>query len=297
MINEINENTIILTMWFFYLFLMVNLTAKLFIESDMPNKEVLQNILQYASEKVGKDNFAYEIYDIMSEEGKKKAEEHKVTEVPTIIFSNIARISGTLSEDFINAAAMSLLSSVSRNRSGSISMKKEEKYKLEVAMSFLMHQVITKNNSNLYVFLAVPTPDYLDIEQIQKLAESRKIFILTNFEKGSEEQRQKLGALGLHDNVILGHIIRDNMIAGGNLTTRKGRPFSSAFFRTKISNDMIKGKWTSLLSDSIKLIKEFYIMLFMASSPVSHDGAILPGSNRQVAKAKDNMDEVSKVLW
>ncbi len=277
--------------------MMSNLRAQLFVEGDGYPKEVLGGILQRAQTRVEKGVFGYEIFDIATEEGKAKAKELKVQDVPTLIFHRIARISGTLNEDFINAAALSLVSNTSRDKSGTLDLPAAEKFKLDVASVFMENQVITKSNSSLFVFLTIPNPDLINPEHIEVLAENRKIFILSNFERGSEEQRAKLGSLGLHENIVLGHIIREDMMACGNLVARKSRPFSSAFFRAKIGGDQIKGKWTALLSDSSKFIKDFYMMLFMASSPVSHDGTIMSGSNRQVAKAKDSMDEINRVLW
>ena len=110
---------------------------------------------------------------------------------------------------------------------------------------------------------------------------------------------EKVTKLGVHENILIGHIIRSNIHMSLVITMRKNRPFIGSFLRAKkTSEGTYEGKWSPLLQDTVKELKNFFLPFFMTSSPVHLDGEI-PNqeTNRLVAKVKDTVEYIKSIFF
>jgi len=167
-----------------------------------------------------------------------------------------------------------------------------------LASAFLEYQTQIRSTTENFLLLIRGSTDDFNTKQLIKYAQNgTKVFLLTNFENGS--QREKLSKLGTEPNILYGHIMRTNINMGIILTVRKGRPFFGSFMRTKQTEDgKWVGKWSPLLHDTVKELKDFYVPLFLTSSPVHLDGMIPEGeTNRLIAKVKDNIEDIKDVFY
>jgi len=264
---------------------------QVFVEKRGNTAEPLENMVNNVKKLVG-DEIDVSIYDISKEKDRKKAEELGVEEVPSLLFEKV-RISGQVNEYFILACVAQLLTDNGNDQSGSdVEIEDDDAHlKLKVASGFLAHQTQIRDEINTYLMLIRSSTDEFNPEAIEAMANSgTTVFLLTNFDEGSKGD--ELAAIGAHEKILIGHILRTNIHMTMSITVRKGRPFFGSYLRVKGEDGSWQGKWSPLLHDTVSELKDFYVPLFNTSSPVHLDGTLPEPMevNRLVAKVKDNID-------
>ncbi|MHA2169072.1 MAG: hypothetical protein ACXAB7_04075 [Candidatus Kariarchaeaceae archaeon] len=272
---------------------------QVFVERKGNQKDPLEIMMKDVVSTVGKKQVSLKIFDIATgEKEREAAKKVGLEEVPALLFEKV-RISGQLNEYFILACVAQLLTSDGNDqKSANISLEGlENSIKLKVASAFLAHQTQIRDETKTFLLVIRQSADDFPIKKLKELADSgATIFLLTNFGEGVNSN--KLAELGAHENILLGHIHRTNIHKTLAITVRKGRPFFGAYIRGKFVDDTWKGKWSPLLHDTISELKNFYVPLFLTSSPIHLDGSIPDPTetNRLVAKVKDNV-EILKALF
>lgn len=269
---------------------------KLFIDKKTKELEPLEILISEVISSLKKIKITKKIYNINTEEGKAEAEKINLDEIPALLFDKV-RISGQLNEYFLLAIIAQLLTKDGNDQTGAKLDEIEDK-KIFISSAFLEYQTQVRDSTENFLLLIKGSTNDFNLKQISKYAKSgTKVFILTNFEKGT--QREKLAKLGTDPNILFGHIMRTNINMCLVLTVRKGRPFFGSFIRSKqIETDNWRGKWSPLLHDCVKELKDFFIPLFMTASPVHLDGAIPEGeTNRLIAKVKDTVEDVKELFY
>ncbi len=272
---------------------------QVFIERKGNQKDPLETMLNDIVATIGKKHVSLKVIDISKgEKNREAAKKLGLEEVPALLFEKV-RISGQLNEYFILACIAQLLTSDGNDQKGSEILLNEEdsSIRMKAASAFLAHQTQIRDETKTFLLMIRQSSDDIPVKKIKEFADSgATIFLLTNFTKGTN--RNKLAEIGAHENILLGHILRTNIHKTLAITVRKGRPFFGAFLRGKYVDDAWKGKWSPLLHDTISELKNFYVPLFLTSSPVHLDGSIPDPSetNRLVAKVKDNV-EILKALF
>ncbi|MHA2248830.1 MAG: hypothetical protein ACXAD7_00645 [Candidatus Kariarchaeaceae archaeon] len=272
---------------------------QVFIERKGNQKEPIEIMMRDVVSTIGKKQVSLKVYDIAgSDKDRETAKKVGLEEVPALLFEKV-RISGQLNEYFILACIAQLMTSDGNDQKGSDILLEgaEGSIKIKAASAFLAHQTQIRDETKTFLLMIRESPDDFPIKKIQELADSgATIFLLSNFQEGINNK--KLAAVGGHENILLGHILRTNMHKTLAITVRKGRPFFGAYLRGKLINDKWKGKWSPLLHDTVSELRNFYVPLFLTSSPVHLDGSIPEPTetNRLVAKVKDNV-EILRALF
>ncbi|OLS26219.1 MAG: hypothetical protein HeimC2_15890 [Candidatus Heimdallarchaeota archaeon LC_2] len=270
---------------------------QIFIERKGNQKDPLELMMQDVVDTLGKKNATLKVYDIAGDDTE-RAKEIGLEEVPALLFEKV-RISGQLNEYFILACVAQLLTKDGNDQTGSkINLDDSEGYQqLMAASAFLTHQTQIRDETKTFLLLIRQSTDDYSVKRLKALADSgTTIFILTDFGEGSNGD--KIAEIGTHENILIGHIRRNNIHKTLAITVRKGRPFFGAYLRARIRDDIWTGAWSPLLHDTVSELKNFFVPLFMTSSPVHLDGSIPENgeTNRLVAKVKDNV-EVLKSLF
>lgn len=270
---------------------------QIFIERKGNQKDPLELMMQDVVETLGKKSSSLKIYDIAGKDAD-HARDIGLEEVPALLFEKV-RISGQLNEYFILACVAQLLTADGNDQTGSkLQLEGDDgSLKLKAASAFLTHQTQIRDETKTFLLLIRQSTDDYSVKRLKALADSgTTIFILTDFSQGT--MGDKIAEIGTHENILIGHIRRSNIHKTLAITVRKARPFFGAYIRSRLTDDNWTGSWSPLLHDTVSELKNFYVPLFMTSSPVHLDGTIPDNgeTNRLVAKVKDNV-EILKSLF
>ncbi|MCH8906077.1 MAG: thioredoxin family protein [Candidatus Heimdallarchaeota archaeon] len=276
----------------------ISLKFEIYIQQKGNQKDPLHLMMQDVIKILGKKNASLKIYNVDGDDAE-VAKKMGIEEVPALLFEKV-RISGQLNEYFILACVAQLLTSDGNDQSGSdIELNATEgTLKMKAASAFLAHQTQIRDETKTFLMLIRQSTDDYSVKYVKDLANSgATVYLLTNFREGAN--REKIAEIGSHENILLGHIHRNNIHKTLAITVRKGRPFFGAFLRGKFVNEKWSGKWSPLLHDTVSELKNFYIPLFMTSSPVHLDGSIPEPAetNRLVAKVKDNVELIKSLFF
>ncbi|MHA2503202.1 MAG: hypothetical protein ACXAE3_10045 [Candidatus Kariarchaeaceae archaeon] len=270
---------------------------KLFVEKRGSTPEPLEVMGEHLAAILG-DQITVTTLDVSKDKDRKEASKLGVEETPSLLFEKV-RISGQVNEYFLLACVAQLLTTDGNDQSGStVDIEGDDaEIKLKVASGFLAHQTQIREEINTYLLMIRSSTDDFNPELLLEMANSgTTIFMLTNFEEGSK--REELAAIGSHERILIGHIMRTNIHMTMSITVRKGRPFFGSYVRAKDAKTSWTGKWSPLLHDTVSELKDFFVPLFNTSSPVQLDGVIPEPLevNRLVAKVKDNI-EILRALF
>ncbi len=274
------------------------LEFKVFIDRKKNRADPFEVLLKQISDALNTDQFSYEIFDINNKEARDIAVQIGLEEVPAVLV-NKTKISGQLNEYFLQAIVSQIFGGGRDQTLSKFVLEGEDATtKLYAASEFIFHKALMREDTKSFLFLIRETPDKFNILELKKAIEKgTTIFLLTNFEKGTNGA--VVAELGSHDNVLVGHIMRDNMHMTMSITIRKNRPFFGSFVRAKLQDDVWKGLWSPLLHDTVNELKKFYLPLFSTASPVQLDGTLPdpPETNRVVAKVKDNVEKIKTLFF
>lgn len=271
---------------------------QVFIERKGNQRDPLENMMLEVVNSVGKKDATLKVYDIAGKDAE-QAKKIGLEEVPALLFEKV-RISGQLNEYFILACVAQILTSDGNDQTGAkLKLVDDDGHlRLKAASAFLTHQTQIRDETKTFLLLIRESTEDFSIKRLKALADSgTTIFILTNFKEG--ENSEKLAEIGTHENILIGHVERTNIHMTLAITVRKGRPFFGAFIRAKDTGELWKGSWSPLLHDTVTELKNFYVPLFMTSSPVHLDGTIPDNgeTNRLVAKVKDTVELLKSLFF
>ncbi|RMG32539.1 MAG: hypothetical protein D6732_13270 [Methanobacteriota archaeon] len=274
------------------------LEFKVFIDRKKNRADPFEVLLKQISDALNTDQFSYEIFDINNKEARDIAVQIGLEEVPAVLV-NKTKISGQLNEYFLQAIVSQIFGGGRDQTLSKFTLEGDDATtKLYAASEFIFHKALMREDTDSFLFLIRETPDKFNILELKKAIEKgTTIFLLTNFEKGTNGA--VVAELGSHDNVLVGHIMRDNMHMTMSITIRKNRPFFGSFVRAKFQDGVWKGLWSPLLHDTVSELKKFYLPLFSTASPVQLDGTLPdpPETNRVVAKVKDNVEKIKTLFF
>lgn len=274
------------------------LEFKVFIDKKKNKADPFEVLLKQINEALNSDQFSYEIFDINNKEARDIAVQIGLEEVPAVLV-NKTKISGQLNEYFLQAIVSQIFGGGKDQSLSKFTLEGEDATtKLYAASEFIFHKALMREDTKSFLFLIRENPDNFNIPELKKaIDKGTTIFLLTNFEKGTNGS--VVAELGSHDNVLVGHIMRDNMHMTMSITIRKNRPFFGSFVRAKLQDNIWKGQWSPLLHDTVGELKKFYLPLFSTASPVQLDGTLPdpPETNRVVAKVKDNVEKIKTLFF
>lgn len=271
---------------------------EIYIDSTEFENVSLNNMIEYSSNMINQ-GLKIVKYDISEKKGKKEAIKNNIDEFPTLLLDKV-RISGQINEFFVLATIAQLLTNDGDDKNGSdFDLEgNNSETKINLASATLSYLTQIREDTFSYILMIRPSTDDFNPSHIKAIVNDKtKIFLITNFEKGSKGN--KIASLGSEENILIGHILRSNIHMTIGITIRKGRPFFGAFIRGKYLDGKWIGKWSPLLRDTIQELKNFYGPLFNTSSPVLLDGSIPEPMevNRLVAKVKDNMELIKRLFY
>ncbi len=270
---------------------------KIFIDkkSDPSDPTQLESLLSEIKSSLKSNVVTLKTFDVSEEEGKEEAKKLGLDEIPALLFDKV-RISGQINEYFIIAVVAQLITKEGDDRTGA-DIRVDDANRVKIASSFLIRQANIREETQNFLMLIREKPSQFNPKEIEQLAASgTTVYLLSNFE--GEKANKKITRLGMDNNVLIGHILRSNIHMTLAITMRKSRPFSGSFLRTKTVDGVHVGKWSPLLHDSIKELKNFFIPLFLTSSPVHLDGEIPENeTNRLVAKVKDSVEYLKALFY
>ncbi|MDH5404500.1 MAG: hypothetical protein OEY49_18515 [Candidatus Heimdallarchaeota archaeon] len=272
---------------------------QVFVDKVDKSKDAIEVLMEEIISNVGENKLNIKVWNIAKDdEAREAAEKYKVDEVPALLLENV-RISGQINEYFLLACIAHILTADGDDQKTAKIVLDDDsnQIRMKIASTLLMHQIHIRDETKTFLLLIREDTDEINLEKIVNYADNgATVFILTNFKNGS--QGNAIAALGAHENILLGHILRSNIHMTLSITVRKGRPFFGAFIRGKNKNNVYTGKWSPLLHDTVSELKNFYVPLFQTASPIMLDGEIPEPveTNRLVAKVKDNI-EVLRALF
>ena len=274
------------------------LEFKVFIDKKKNRSDPFELLLKQVSEALNSEQFTYEIFDINNKQARDIAVQIGLDEVPAVLFNKI-KISGQLNEYFLQAIVGQIIGAGNHQKLTKFVLEGDDATtKIYAASEFIFHKALMRDDTQSFLFLIRETPDKFNIPEVQKaIDKGTTIFLLTNFKKG--KNGAVIAELGSNDNVLVGHILRDNMHMTMSITIRKNRPFFGSYIRAKHVDDKWKGQWSPLLHDTVGELKKFYLPLFSTASPVQLDGTLPepPETNRVVAKVKDNIEKIKTLFF
>lgn len=220
-----------------------------------------------------------------------------LNQIPVILLPSGCQISGPFTHDLIGTLVCSLLAK-SKHPVQSVDKfqlnKKEAETLLELASTIIEFQAAyALRRDRSYTFIIKESTNKIPLERYAELAKSTKLLLLTNFQKRPDPE---LYELGLHENVYLGHIIRDDIVLSANLIVWRERANHITYFRAKRKGDNYVGSCSTLLGDGKKFIKDFFKPLFATSSTINSDGAPSLEQNRIVASVKDLNNDLEQLV-
>ena len=219
-------------------------------------------------------------------------------QLPVIVLESGCQIIGTLSHDLIGVLICSLLtkSKIPIQSFDKFELnKKEAPILMELVSAMIEYQAAyTLRRDKSYTFIIKESTSKVPIKRYKRLAEHTKLMLLTNFDT---KPSPKLYEFGLHSNVFLGHIIRENIVMAANLIIWKDRANHISFFRLKrAENGNYTGTCSSLLGDGKQTIRDFFKPLFLTSATIKSDGDKSEGQNRIVANIKDISNDLDQLV-
>jgi hypothetical protein len=274
------------------------LEFKAFVQTKNDEKDPLENLIEEVQREFNKKDLKFEIFDYNDQKAKAEAEKLGVEELPALFFNNI-RISGQLNEYFIFAVIAQILTKEGDGQKlAKFELDSNGDTRVRVVSEFLNYQNQMREDAQSFLFMIRESPDLVNVEKIKKMSENgTTIYLLTNFKEG--KSAAKVAKLGELENVLIGHIMRNNMHMTISITIRKNRPFFGSFIRSKSVEEVWKGTWSPLIHDTVDELKKFYIPLFSTASPVMLNGQLPdpPETNRVVAKVKDSIERVKALFF
>jgi len=275
------------------------LSFKAYVNKKGSNEDPLEKFILDIQSSFSTKDLKVEIMDFNDRSVREELEEANVENVPSLLINNKVRISGKLNEYFLFAVIGQLLTDdANETKLQKFTVDDEDRTtKLRFASSLLYYHSQMRPDTQSFLLLIRENPDIIDIKKLKKAAENgTTVYILTNFKVG--KKGSSVAALGEHENILLGHIERDNMHMTISITIRKNRPFFGSFVRAKYVDDIWKGQWSAILHDTVNELKKFYLPLFQTATPVHLDGSLHdpPETNRVIAKVKDSLEYIKKLF-
>jgi hypothetical protein len=270
---------------------------KIFVDKTSSDPTPLEILLSDIKSSLKSNIVSLKTYDVSQEEARNEAEKLGLDEIPALLFDKV-RISGQINEYFIIAVVAQLITKEGDDRTGSdILIPGDDGNRIKIASSFLIKQANIREETQNFLMMIREKPSQFNPKEIEQLASNgTTVYLLSNF--ADEKIHKKITRLGMDNNVLIGHIQRSNIHMTLAITMRKSRPFSGSYLRTKTTEKGHVGKWSPLLHDSIKELKNFFIPLFLTSSPVHLDGEIPENeTNRLVAKVKDSVEYLKALFY
>jgi hypothetical protein len=199
---------------------------------------------------------------------------------------------GEPGKELINTVVSSLLSSDKddENEKGDI---KESNAKFIAALEYASELIIQSDfaveDEETYFFIVRENPEEVNIEMLSEILKKYKIFFLSDF---FNFQGEEVATLGSDPNMFIGHIYRSDMHFSGRIDIKKERPGNASYIRIKREKDKsVTGKWSQRKNDTLNVIDEFYLQLFLSSAPVMLNGTVTEGQmNRVTAKVRDAVE-------
>ncbi len=275
------------------------LTFKAYVNKKGSMEDPLEKFILDIQSSFSSKDLKVEIMDFNDRAVREELEEANVENVPSLLINNKVRISGKLNEYFLFAVIGQLLTNdANETKLQKFTIEDEDRTtKLRFTSSLLVYHSQMRADTQSFLLIIRENPDVIDVKKLKKAAENgTTVYILTNFNIG--KNAAKVAALGEMENVLLGHIERDNMHMTISITIRKNRPFFGSFVRAKYVDDIWKGQWSAILHDTVNELKKFYIPLFQTATPVHLDGTLHdpPETNRVIAKVKDQLEHLKKLF-